>query len=151
MRRINGDANVAAVKAASAKGVPRFVYVSAVENTLPSFVLGGYFEGKRQAEEAVLATYASSGFVLRPSFIYGSRAVGGSSAVPLHLIGRPLQFVLDLPGFNRLQHLPGMKAVLAPPVDVEDVGAVAAAAALGELPSETESVLTVADIRRLAR
>lgn len=37
MRRINGDANVQAVEAAKSAGVPRFVYVSAVENNLPSF------------------------------------------------------------------------------------------------------------------
>jgi hypothetical protein len=40
-----------------------------------------------------------------------------------------------------------MQAVLAPPVPVESVGAVAAAGALGKTP---KGVLAVADIKRLA-
>lgn len=35
-------------------GVPRFVYVSTVENNLPDVLLKGYFNGKRRAEQAVL-------------------------------------------------------------------------------------------------
>jgi hypothetical protein len=35
-------------------GVKNFVYVSTVESNLPSFVLKGYFNGKRRAEKAVL-------------------------------------------------------------------------------------------------
>ena len=35
-----------------------------------------------------------------------------------------------MPGVSNLQQLPGMKAILTPPVSVEDVGTVAAAAAL---------------------
>ena len=41
MLKINGDANALAVKTAAAGGVDRFVYVSAIQSTLPSFVLKG--------------------------------------------------------------------------------------------------------------
>lgn len=42
----NGQTNVAAIDAAKAKGVPRFVYISAHHYGLPEFLKRGYFEGK---------------------------------------------------------------------------------------------------------
>jgi hypothetical protein len=86
--------------------------------------------------------------VLRPSFVYGSRQVG-SVALPLGLVGRPLEVLFRLPPFPSLRDkLPFAQAILAPPVAVEAVGAVAAAAALGSVPP---GVLSVDDIARLAR
>ena len=41
MLKINGSANELAVAAAHKAGVPRFVYVSAVDNNLPDFILSG--------------------------------------------------------------------------------------------------------------
>lgn len=41
MQRINGDANAIAVKVAAESGVDRFVYISSIQSTLPSFVLKG--------------------------------------------------------------------------------------------------------------
>lgn len=41
MHKINGDANALAVATAAGNGVDRFVYVSAITSTLPSFVLKG--------------------------------------------------------------------------------------------------------------
>jgi ABC-type sugar transport system substrate-binding protein len=41
MEKVNGDANITAITEANKAGVPRFVYVSTVENNLPAFVLHG--------------------------------------------------------------------------------------------------------------
>ena len=41
MQKINGDANALAVKVAAESGVDRFVYISSIQSTLPSFVLKG--------------------------------------------------------------------------------------------------------------
>lgn len=132
MQKINGDANALAVKVAAESGVDRFVYISSIQSTLPSFVLKGsvsasmkfdrfhhfiqmtfsvthvtidfllwfisYFEGKRKAEEAVCSEFKEKGVVLRPGFIYGTRAiplpdflrpvVGQTLSLPLGIFGR---------------------------------------------------------------
>ena len=150
MARVNGDANVRAVSAALRHKVARFVYVSAIQTDLPAFVLRGYFDGKRRAEEAVADAFGERGTVLRPSFVFGNRSIGGGMALPLGVIGRPLQVVLDLPLLRDLHSLPGLRGILLPPVAVEDVGLVAAAAAMGLLP-ESKPVIEVPGIRRLAR
>ena len=36
------------------EGVKRFVFVSTAESNFPDFVLKGYFNGKRRAEQAIL-------------------------------------------------------------------------------------------------
>ena len=43
----------------------------------------------------------------------------------------PLEQVLSCPGFNKLRHLPFLKAVFTPPVAVDNVAKVAASSALG--------------------
>jgi len=84
--------------------------------------------------------------ILRPSFIYGDRAVGNLT-IPLGLVGKPLETVLRIPPFPTLKStLPFVQAILVPPVKVEAVGAVAAAAALGETPS---GILNVDEINRI--
>ena len=94
----------------------------------------------------LLHSFPKTGVILRPGFIYGTRAVGNIS-VPLGLVGKPMETVLRLPPFPTLQsNLPFMKAVLVPPIKVEAVGAVAAAAAMGETPS---GILNVDDINRV--
>jgi len=136
MLAVNGAANANAARVAKQNGVERFVYISTVENNLPDFVLKGYFEGKRQAEAVVLKQFSQPGHgvVLRPSFVYGTRQVGTSLSIPLGLLGRPLEALLSRSPFSQLQHVvPGMQAVLAAPVSVEHVAAVAAAAAVGDL------------------
>ena len=157
MEKINGDANVFVVETAAKAGVPHFVYVSTVENNLPEFILKGYFHGKRRAEEAVFQHFPSGkGLVLRPSFVYGTREVG-SFSLPLGLLGRPMEVLFRLPPFPTLrQTLPGIQAILAPPVAVEAVGSVAAAGALGDERVKAgegarEGVVSVDDIARLAR
>ena len=152
MLKVNGEANCTAAQVSKEQGVGRFVYVSTVENNLPGFVLRGYFEGKRLAEQKVLELFpGDAGIVLRPSFVYGTRRVTSSLSLPLGIIGRPMAAVLSTPPFSSLQHvLPGMKAVLAPPVSVEQVASVAVSAALGILSEvPTSSILNVDLIAKL--
>lgn len=72
-------------------------------------------------------------------------------------MGKPLELLFRLPPFPTLrQSLPGTQAILAPPVAVQAVAAVAAAAALGDARVKAgegarEGVLSVDDIVRLAR
>lgn len=123
MEKINGEANVLAVDAASKAGIPKFILISVHDYNLPSFLLNsGYFSGKRRAETEVLSKYPNSGTVLRPGFIYGKRKVNGFE-IPLDLIGQPLEkFLLASENFTRvLSSLPGSDLFLAPPVSVDDV------------------------------
>ena len=41
MEKMNGDANINAISESLRAGVPRFVYISTVENNLPEFLLKG--------------------------------------------------------------------------------------------------------------
>jgi len=146
MLEVNGTANCNVIELSKAVGIPNFVYVSTVENNLPDFILKGYFEGKRKAEQQLLMSYPETGVVLRPGFIYGTRQLTSSFGLPLGLIGYPMKTVLSLPGFNSLQNLPGMKAVLSPPVCVEHVSAVAAAGALGGLDVKSDRIVSGEEI-----
>ena len=124
-----------------------FAFISAVESNLPEMFLRGYFHGKKRAEQAVMTEFPSTGAILRPSAIYGVRDVGSMS---LHLdwILKPLKFLFSLPPFPTLRkNVPGFQALLAPPVAVDHVGLVAAAAALGQTSA---GVVTEADINRKA-
>lgn len=85
MEKINGDANIIAMEESHKAGVPRFVYVSTVENNLPDFLLRGYFQGKRRAEKAIQERYGENGIVLRPGFIHGTRSVSIPAVGDLHL------------------------------------------------------------------
>lgn len=129
MRRINGTANEAAIAAAAAAKVPRFVFVSVHEYNLPEFVTGaiGYFQGKRAAERALAASFPDGGVVLKPGFIYGDRVVG-QSVLPLGMVGKPLEAALaGALGklLSPLSAVPGSDVLLAPPVSVEAVAAAA--------------------------
>lgn len=152
MEKINGDANILCASASKVAGVENFVYVSTVENNLPEFILKGYFHGKKRAEDHILSTLAFP-TILRPSFVYGSRAVGPIT-IPLGLLGRPLETIFSFPFVKSLRDLPGMKAILATPISVDCVGAVAAYAALAT-PEEKEKILkkimTVDDMVSLTR
>ena len=59
------------------------------------------------------------------------------------MIDRPLEMFLSLPGVSRLQNLPGMRAVLARPLDVNSVGRVAAEIAVH---GSRQSILSENDI-----
>ncbi|KAL5697956.1 hypothetical protein ACHQM5_029051 [Ranunculus cassubicifolius] len=127
MKRINGEANILAVDAASTYGIPKFILISVHEYNVPWFLLSnGYFTGKRKAEAQVLSKYPSSGVVLRPGFIYGKRKVSGYE-IPLDLVGLPLEKFLEATkNFTRpLSGLPASDLLLAPPVSVDDVASAA--------------------------
>lgn len=160
MEKMNGDANITAVSESVKAEVPRFVFISTVENTLPDAFLKGYFNGKRRAEDAVMDSFSGTGgcVVLRPSFVYGSREVVPGMCVPLGLLGEPLKLVLSQPVLSSLKHLPGMRAILTAPVSVDDVGAVAAAACVPADMLDTEGdthpysgIIGADDITRLAK
>ncbi|KAI4991319.1 hypothetical protein ZWY2020_039690 [Hordeum vulgare] len=46
MFKLNGTANINAIRAAAEKGIKRFVYVSAADFGLVNYLLQGYYEGK---------------------------------------------------------------------------------------------------------
>lgn len=140
MRRINGEANRSAVWAASKAGVKKFVYVSIADFGLPPFVLPGYFEGKKMAEDAVRSKFPYSGVILRPGFIYGTRKFGGVN-LPLGIIGTPLETVMTQA--KVLSQIPLIGPLFVPPVNVEAVAKAAVKAALGPVPPGVMDVWSI--------
>jgi nucleoside-diphosphate-sugar epimerase len=131
MEKVCGDANIAAVEAAAAAGVDRFVFVSnsAVGTDLPDFLLHGYFNGKLRAEQAVAAHFPGKGASLRPGMIYGTR-----DGIPLGLLGVPLDFLFTKTPLKALKGLPVLGPVaLVAPVPVASLAKAAVAAAEGKL------------------
>ncbi|XP_066311925.1 uncharacterized protein At1g32220, chloroplastic isoform X1 [Miscanthus floridulus] len=126
MYKINGTANINAIRAAAEKGVKRFVYVSAADFGLLNYLLQGYYEGKRASEAELLSKFTYGGVILRPGFIHGTRRVG-SVKIPLGLVGSPMQMVLQ--NAKPLTRLPLIGPLLTPPVSVASVGKVAVRAA----------------------
>ncbi|KAJ1283654.1 hypothetical protein BS78_03G144900 [Paspalum vaginatum] len=126
MYKINGTANINAVRAAAEKGVKRFVYVSAADFGLVNYLLQGYYEGKRAAEAELLSKFTYGGVILRPGFIHGTRRLGGVR-IPLGLVGSPMQMVLQ--NARPLTRLPLVGPLLTPPVSVATVAKVAVRAA----------------------
>ncbi|XP_042505021.1 uncharacterized protein At1g32220, chloroplastic-like [Macadamia integrifolia] len=126
MYKINGTANINAIRAAAEQGVKRFVYISAADFGLVNYVLRGYYEGKRAAETELLTRFPYRGVILRPGFIHGSRQVG-SIKIPLGVIGSPLEMVLQ--HAKPLTQVPLIGPLLTPPVSVLSVAKVAVRAA----------------------
>ncbi|XP_074562304.1 uncharacterized protein At1g32220, chloroplastic-like [Curcuma longa] len=126
MYKINGTANINAIRAASEKGVKRFVYVSAADFGPVNYILKGYYEGKRAAEAELLSKFAFGGVILRPGFVHGTRRVG-SMKIPLGLIGSPLEMVLQ--HAKPLSRIPVVGPLFTPPVNVTSVAKVAVRAA----------------------
>lgn len=126
MYKINGTANINAIRAAAEKGIKRFVYVSAADFGLVNYLLQGYYEGKRAAEAELLSKFTYGGVILRPGFIYGTRQVGRVK-IPLGLVGSPMQMVLQ--NAKPLTRLPLVGPMLTPPVSVTSVAKVAVRAA----------------------
>lgn len=126
MYKINGTANINAIRAASEKGVKRFVYISAADFGVANYLLQGYYGGKRAAETELLTRYPYGGVILRPGFIYGTRTVGGMK-LPLGVIGSPMEMVLQ--HAKPLSQLPLVGPLFTPPVSVTVVAKVAVRAA----------------------
>lgn len=123
MEKLNGEANVLAINAASNAGIRKFIYVSVHDYNLPDiFKNVGYFTGKKRAEAEVLAKFTTTGTVLRPGFIYGKRRVNGLD-VPLDLIGEPMEKILAATKTvtRPLSSLPASDLFFAPPLSVDDV------------------------------
>ncbi|KAL0330913.1 UNVERIFIED_CONTAM: putative protein, chloroplastic [Sesamum angustifolium] len=139
MYKINGTANINAIRAASEEGVKRFVYISAADFGVVNYLLKGYYEGKRAAETELLTRYPY-GVILRPGFIHGTRHVG-SLKLPLSVIGSPLEMVrvvsffylfwCIIPLFGLNLHLEGSPCwtSINPPVSANAVAKVAVRAA----------------------
>ncbi|KAL3498241.1 hypothetical protein ACH5RR_040973 [Cinchona calisaya] len=127
MYKINGTANINAIRAATEEGVKRFVYISAADFGVANYLLQGYYEGKRAAETELLTRYTYGGVILRPGFIYGTRRVG-SMKLPLGVIGSPLEMVLQ--HAKPLGQLPLVGPLFTPPVNVTAVAKVAVRAAM---------------------
>lgn len=53
---------------------------------LADAVLRGYFQGKRYAERVLFESFPEGGVALRPSFVFGTRNVGGVG-IPLQAVG----------------------------------------------------------------
>ncbi|CAN4075753.1 unnamed protein product [Withania somnifera] len=126
MYKINGTANINAIRDASEEGVKRFVYISAADFGLVNYVLQGYYEGKRAAETELLTRYPYGGIILRPGFIYGTRRVG-SMKLPLGVVGSPLEMILQRA--KPLSQIPIVGPLFTPPVNVTAVAKVAVRAA----------------------
>ncbi|KAJ8763799.1 hypothetical protein K2173_003581 [Erythroxylum novogranatense] len=126
MYKINGTANINAIRAASVKGVKRFVYISAADFGMANYLLQGYYDGKRAAETELLTKFPYGGVILRPGFIYGTRRVG-SLKIPLEVIGSPLEMLLQ--HAKPLSQLPLVGPLFTPPVNVNSVAKVAVRAA----------------------
>ncbi|KAJ7520744.1 hypothetical protein O6H91_19G020800 [Diphasiastrum complanatum] len=127
MKKINGDANISAINAASEAGVKRYVYISAADFGLPRFFMRGYYEGKRAAEAALRSKFPYGGVILKPGFIHGTRHVG-ELQIPLSLIGAPLE--LALRNAKGLSGTPLIGQLLIPPVKVTTVAKAAIRSAI---------------------
>lgn len=151
MYKVCGTANMRAMDAAAAAGVPRFAFISVHDYKMPAgwhaqdFLLRGYFQGKRDAERHLAATFPAGGVALRPGIIYGTRSVGGAS-VPLGLLFAPIAAALRALPSRRLAELPVLGAAFVPPLPVGAVARAAAAAALD--PGAPPGVMSVWDIQQ---
>ncbi|XP_071705461.1 uncharacterized protein At1g32220, chloroplastic-like [Rutidosis leptorrhynchoides] len=127
MYKLNGSANIIAIRAAAEKGIKRFVFISAADSGVISYFLQGYFDGKRAAETELLVRYPYGHVILRPGFIYGNRRVGNME-LPLGCIGSPLEMILQ--HAKPLSQVPLFGPLLTPPVNVTAVAKVAVRAAI---------------------
>ncbi|KAK1577405.1 hypothetical protein Q3G72_021513 [Acer saccharum] len=94
MYKINGTANINAVRAAAEQGVKRFAYISAADFGFINYILRGYYEGKRATERELTTKLPYGGVILRPGFMHGTRRVG-KMKLPLSIIGAPLEMILQ--------------------------------------------------------
>ncbi|KAH7554350.1 hypothetical protein JRO89_XS12G0173500 [Xanthoceras sorbifolium] len=126
MYKINGTANINAVRAAVEQGVKRFVYISAADFGLINYILRGYYAGKRATEKELTTKLPYGGVILRPGFIHGTRRVG-QMKLPLSIIGAPLEMILQ--HAKLLTQIPLIGSLFIPPVGVTSVAKVAVTAA----------------------
>eukprot|EP00010_Vexillifera_abyssalis_P007143 CAMPEP_0201546798 /NCGR_PEP_ID=MMETSP0173_2-20130828/3166_1 /ASSEMBLY_ACC=CAM_ASM_000268 /TAXON_ID=218659 /ORGANISM="Vexillifera sp., Strain DIVA3 564/2" /LENGTH=278 /DNA_ID=CAMNT_0047955587 /DNA_START=161 /DNA_END=997 /DNA_ORIENTATION=- len=139
MERICGDANIHAVdtvvkhneKVAEEKAA-NFGFISAHQfSSLPSFVLHGYYNGKKRAEQHILQKFgAANCMILRCPFIYGQRDVtlpvsNKHVSLPLNMVGVPLEKFGHCDQTKAAKKaLPFLDFMLTPSVSVDEVAAV---------------------------
>ncbi|KAK9795226.1 hypothetical protein WJX73_006446 [Symbiochloris irregularis] len=128
MYKMCGESNISVFTEAAKAGVPRAAFISVHDYNVPSWVLSGYFQGKRSAEQALIQSFPEAGVAIRPSFVHGSRQVG-SVSIPLSAVGVPLDRVLGLLPAKNLASWPVLGLGLTPPVSVNAVAKAAVAAA----------------------
>jgi len=134
----NAVANIEAVGAAKKLGVTRYVYCSVASEVaacrdgwLPS-CFTGYFDGKRQAEEAILEAAGESGHatIIKPGFVYGGDDFGLFPPRVNSGYGSAVEEILSLSIIQSIANvLPGLlKVALRPPVSVDAVASACAIA-----------------------
>lgn len=151
----NGITNKNAATAAKKAGTARYVFCSVASEVdacedgwLPAF-FGGYFRGKRNAEDAFQdAADANDGSlcIIRPTFIYGGESFGLFPPRVSSWYGAFVEEVLSLGLVQKIADLlPGLlKVALRPPVSVDAVAAACAASALGALEaSDIDGTLAI--------
>ncbi|KAI3692250.1 hypothetical protein L6452_32063 [Arctium lappa] len=146
MYKINGTANINAVRAAAEKGIKRFVYISASDFGVVNYLLQGYYDGKRATETELLTRFPYGHVILRPGFIYGTRRVG-SMKLPLGVIGSPLEMIMQYA--KPLNQVPVVGPLLTPPVDVKAVAKVAVRGATD--PVFPPGIVDVYGLRRYSK
>ncbi|XP_024958762.1 uncharacterized protein At1g32220, chloroplastic [Cynara cardunculus var. scolymus] len=146
MYKVNGTANINAVRAAAEKGIKRFVYISASDFGVVNYLLQGYYDGKRATETELLTRFPYGHVILRPGFIYGTRRVG-SMKLPLGVIGSPLEMVMQYA--KPLNQVPIVGPLLTPPVDVKAVAKVAVRGATD--PVFPPGIVDVYGLRRYSK
>lgn len=149
MERMNGDCNISAAEVAKrSDSVKRFVFISVHQYNFPSFVLRGYFNGKRRAEKAAMDCFPEAAAILQPGMIYGTRHVPDSStSIPLNYIGVPLETVLETAA--PLAGFPVLGPLLAPPISVDVLAEAVVGAASPN--SKVHGIIPVSDIKTLAQ
>ncbi|GAB4816260.1 hypothetical protein N2152v2_003306 [Parachlorella kessleri] len=144
MYKVCGTSNMKLMDVAAEQGVSRFAFIAVHDYRFPDFLLRGYFQGKRDAEQHLAQTFPDSGVALRPGFIYGSRAVGAAS-IPLGAIGAPLEMALKALPTRSLANIPIAGALFVPPVSVDTVAKAALTAATDpSVPAGVMDVWTIA-------
>ncbi|KAL5974431.1 hypothetical protein ACLOJK_031096 [Asimina triloba] len=120
MYKINGTANINAIRAAAEKELSRIVKGVAMLDAAPTKVNSdSWKENKRFLE-------CDGGIILRPGFIHGTRQVG-SMKIPLGVIGSPMEMVLQ--HAKPLTRVPLLGPLFTPPVGATTVAKVAVRAA----------------------
>ena len=137
MEVLNGDTNINAIDYCSkSSSVESFGYVSSarVGNT-PSFTpLYGYFHGKARAEEHLREnTTLKTKVILRPGFIYGTRAVSNVN-LPLWVLGKPMEYAGTV---SLIRSLPFLGFELESVISVTDV----AEAAVNAISSDEKLII----------
>ena len=79
--------------------------------------------GKENAETRILELFGEeNGTILQPAMVHGTRTLDSGLALPLWVVGAPLEFLCNLPPFPWIaQNLPLFGSLLVPPSSVEDV------------------------------